>query len=205
MKKIIGLFTILLITTSVFGQINIRDFSYIERTTSGTITFADRIGSDTDYDNIPYVNFIVRDTTKTYDGENVIAYLYILAYEPNYRCYENTMRNVYLYCRVILDKTNDDVRSDITNNWVRVSDVVMTNYFKDSNNYRDIDFFKFDNKRHNSSSSHVDFDGNVVIFTVNIHTMKDGRMTITTERFELTCNKRTFDGNFYITTNRTLK
>ena len=180
MKKIIGLFTILLITTSVFGQIFLGDLSIIE-----SIDITEK----TDVKKIPYVNFVIEDL-----GDK---YLYLLAYEPNFpnTCYEGTIRNVYLY-RKNMSRPNNKF-----NNWIRVSDAIDKDnfYFKDSNNYRDIDFFKFNNERHNTSSSHVNVEGKVIIFTVEIHTMKNGTMLPPTiEKFVLSCYERTLDGNLYM-------
>ena len=77
MKKLIGILTILLLATGVFGQINLGDRSPVEQynwqNTTNSAHFTTTVNEKTHY--------------------------YILAYEPNYPdgCYEDTERNVYLY------------------------------------------------------------------------------------------------------------
>jgi hypothetical protein len=118
-------------------------------------------------------------------------FLYMLAYEPNYPQgnFQNTERNVYLYCKDT---------SDVRNRWIRVSDVVLTNYYLDNNNYQDVDFFTYDPKKHNTSNSKVAFVGNDLKFTVNIHKMTNGSVEIFAQTIYLKLKYQTFsDGNFY--------
>ena len=181
MKKLIGLLSILFLTNNVFGQINLGDLSIIETL---------NISENTDLDDISEVNFIKEE----YYGK----FLYILAYEPNYiGTYDGTERNVYLYCIDMGPYPNEKYWEKLR--WIRVSDAVMTNYFIDTRNYRDVDFYMYDAKHHNTSNSNVVFDGNNLIFTLEIHTKKDGRVSITTEKFVLKLDMRTFDGDSYKT------
>ena len=179
MKKLIGLLSILFLTNNVFGQINLGDLSAIE-----TLSFNKELMDSITEDNLSHVGFIKEDFNRNY--------VYLLAYEPNFAgTYEDTERNVYLYC---IHKNRHG-----TMRWVRVSDVVMTNYHHDSRNYRDVDFLKYDAECHNTSNSKVVFDGNDLIFTLNIHTKENGRMSITTEKFVLKFVMRTLHGHFYKT------
>ena len=183
MKKLIGLLSILFLTNNVFGQINLGDLSRIE-----TMNITENIVVD----DISYVNFII----EKYYGK----FLYMLAYEPNFpfMCYDGMKRNVYLYC-IDITKPDPNEKYKRKLHWIRASDAVMTNSFIDIRNYRDVDFYMYDTKHHNTSNSNVVFNGNDLIFTLEIHAKKDGSVGVTTERFVLKLYKRTFDGNFYET------
>ena len=179
MKKLIGIVAILLITTGVFGQIFLCNKSIIE-----TIDISKELMENISEDNFRYVSFIKNDFNRNF--------VYLLGYEPNFPngCYDGTERSVYLYCLTNWYGTMD---------WIRVSDAVMTNYLHDSRNYRDVDFLKYDSEHHNTSNSEVAFDRNDLIFTLNIHTMENGRMNITTEKFVLKFDALTAHGYFYKT------
>jgi len=159
MKKLIGILTILLLATGVFGQINLGDLSSIE-TYNG-------INDWKSTDNLAHF------TTKFQNHE----FYYILAYEPNCEigCYDNTERSVYLYC---IEKTSGS-------RWRKASDVIMTNHYYDSNNYEDVDFYLYNEHSQNSSNSYVTMDGFNVIFTLNIHKKVNGSATVTSQSFKL--------------------
>ena len=121
---------------------------------------------------------------------------YVLSYEPNFiGLYEGTKRNVYLYCR---DTTHSiDIPAG---RWKRVSDAVLENYYDDSKNYQDVDFYTYDVNRHNTSNSSVkvlDKYGRDVVFTLDIHKMVNGGMNITQQTIHLKLKWNTLDGNYY--------
>ena len=131
MKKLIGIFAILLIGTAVFGQKFIRDHSFVERSSTANITIEDAINRDgIKYDNfdwINYVHFVVDDR------------LYLLSYEPvdNF----NKMglnRQIYLYSKDINDNTSP---------WEPASEAVLTCGIMDMKNYTDVDFYREDRSR----------------------------------------------------------
>lgn len=179
MKKIIGILGILFITTSVFGQVNIGGLSHIERYNwQGT-------------DDFVHFTTVINDHT----------HYYILAYEPNFPRghYSGIERNVYLYCIETSDSPWVRV-SDIESSgsrWLRVSDAVLENYYYGSKNFQDVDFYTYDENRHNTSNSTVTLDGNNVIFTLDVHKMENGSITITSQTFTLELKWHTFNGNFY--------
>lgn len=179
-KRVVLFMTISVLATNINGQINICHYSEIERTPTGNNTAED--------------GFVESGNCYWFQEANLISgkFLYMLAYEPNYPqgCFDNTIRNVYLYCK---DTTNKFSR------WIRVSDVVFENYYFNQNNYQDIDFFKYNPKLHNTSSSKIVADGNNLVITMNIHAMKDGSMTISSQTVVLKIKRRDFDGNFYST------
>lgn len=159
MKKLIGTLTILLLTTGLFGQINLGDLSSIE-TYNGINDW-----KSTDH--------LVHFTTNFQNHE----FYYILAYEPNrdIGCYEGTERSVYLYC---IEKTSGS-------RWRRASDAVMTNHYYDAKNYEDVDFYLYNKSTQNSSHSSVKVDGTNVIFTLDVHKKVNGSVTITSQSFKL--------------------
>lgn len=166
MKKLIGVLTILLLATGVFGQINLGGRSPVEQYNWQNTT------------NLAHFTTTINEKT----------HYYILAYEPNYPdgCYEDTKRNVYLY--------NIETSGS---RWLKVSDAVMTNYFQNTNNYVDVDFFLYNEHTQNMSHSYVTMDGLNVIFTLDVHKKVNGCVTVTSQSFTLELKRRTFDGNFY--------
>lgn len=147
MKKIIGIFAILLIATGVFGQMNIRNHSFIERTSKGLITIEDAIHrnniTDGNFDWIDYIHFVR-------DGK-----LFLLSYEPKENHKSNGSRDVYLYSKDI---------NDINNPWERASRKIMTNSYS-THSFCDVDFFTYDKDYHNTSIGKIveNDDGTVMI------------------------------------------
>ena len=131
MKKIIGIFAILLLGMTVFGQRFIRDHSFVERTPTANNTVEDHLNgywlNCTDYDWINYVHFVE-------DGR-----LYLLSYEPVPNINKMDMdRNIYLYSKDIND--NDSP-------WEVASNVVLNRKFVDMKNYTDVDFYRAEKSR----------------------------------------------------------
>ena len=131
MKKLIGIFAILLIGTAVFGQKFIRDHSFVERTPTGNNTVEDAINRKnlqyTNYDWINYVHFVVDDR------------LYLLSYEPvDNKNKTGLNRQVYLYSKDINDNASP---------WVEASEAVLSCGFMDLKNYTDVDFYRADRSR----------------------------------------------------------
>lgn len=177
MKKIIGLLTILLFTTSVFGVINIGDRSHIE------------YGVWSEKTNM--VHF-----TTEWNGHK---YFYILAYEPNFSrgTYDGMERNVYLYAYNITPP-NPKEKYVHQERWIRVSDAVLNNYYRDFKNYQDVDFFTYNKNYQNSSHSSVVVEGNTVTFTLGIHKKENGRVTVKDEIIVLEAiENRASNGYYY--------
>jgi hypothetical protein len=175
MKKIIGLLVIMFVTTGVFGQINLNDLSDVEH--------GEWLGKMD----------ILHFTTELQHRK----FFYILAYEPNFGgAYNGTKRNVYLYCMDITPE-NPNEKYKRQPHWIRVSDAVLVNYFRDSHNYQDVDFYTYNKDRHNTSNGSVRLDGNDVIFNLEIHKMENGGMSVTQQTIVLELIRNTFDGRFY--------
>ena len=123
MKKLIGLITVLLFSTSVFGQAFIRSYSFIEATQTGNNTIEDAINRTnikfTDFDWISYIHFVK-------DGK-----LFILSYEPKENRMSYGSRNIYLY--------SNDI-NNINSPWEKASSVIMSNSFG-THCYDEVDFF----------------------------------------------------------------
>ena len=155
-----------MLATSVFGQINLGNRSPVEQLNWQSTT------------NLAHFTTTINDYT----------HYYILAYEPNYPdgCYEDTERNVYLYC---IETSGS--------RWLKVSDVVLTNYYDDSNNYQDVDFFLYNEHSQNMSHSKCETDGQNVTFTLDIHVKENGSVTVTSQSFVLELKERGFTGNYY--------
>jgi hypothetical protein len=157
MKKLIGLLAILMLTTTIFGQINYGNFSSIETTPTGNNTIEDGIRCGGGYNSIPVVN-LLRE-----------KFIYMLAYESTASngklgCYENTKRVVNFYCK---DTT------DVKNPWIKVCDSVFVGEYTNRNNYQDVDFFKYDSLRHNTSNSKIVMKRANLLIYLDIHTMVD--------------------------------
>lgn len=157
MKKLIGLLTILMLTISVFGQINYDKFSSIEPTPTGNNTIEDQIRSGLVYNSIPVVS-LLRE-----------KFIYMLAYESTSSNgklgrYENTRRVVNFYCKDT---------SDVKNPWIKVCDSVFVGEYTNRNNYQDVDFFKYDSLRHNTSNSKIIMKRANLLIYLDIHTMVD--------------------------------
>lgn len=182
MKKIICILIVLLLTSNVFGVINIGDVSHIEY----------GIWSEKTH----LVHFFTE-----YNGSK---HFYMLAYEPNFIVgkYVGIERNVYLYSYNISPQNPKEIykRQD---RWIRVSDVVLTNYYRNSNiqyeyNYQDVDFFTYDKDYHNTSHSSVNVEGNTVTFILDIHKKENGSVTIKQQVIVLErASNRASDGYTY--------
>ena len=158
MKKLIGIFTILLIATGVFGQKFVRDHSFVERTPTGNNTIEDAINTSntriTDFDWVNYVHFMVGDR------------LFLLAYEPvPRRTMSGLTRNIYLYSKDI---------TDVTSLWEQSPDTVFTGRFDDSDNHIDVDFFL--SSRSRGSLGTVNVLGNNVEMTIGVERMEKGSL-----------------------------
>jgi len=161
MKKLIGLFAVLLITTGVFGQKFIRSHSFIESTPTGNNTIEDAIHrwnvTDGDYDWVAYVHFVQDDR------------LYLLSYEPNERRMFGVNRDIYLYSKDI---------NDINSPWEKASDIVMTSNWINIQTYDEVDFFIYNEKKHNSSVGEVVVKDDCVELTIGYDVMTNGRVSI---------------------------
>jgi hypothetical protein len=140
MKKLIGLFAILMLSMSVFGQKYIRNASSIERTQTGNNTIADAINR-TNFDNGDYS--WIQDVHFIKEGK-----LYLLAYEPKADALLGGERRIYLY--------SIDTLNIKKNSWKIASYVVMINYISaDSKEYRDVDLHT---KNFNGSYGNVSYE-----------------------------------------------
>lgn len=183
MKKLIGLITILLLSTSIFGQINLNDLSEIEQ---------GEWSSKTD---------ILHFTTEV----NEYKIFYILAYEPNFfGLYEGGVeRNVYLYSIVIdypdyIKNNKDFEKLKKSARWRRASDAVLINHYYDSDNFQDVDFYTYNKDRHNTSNGSVRLDGNNVIFNLELHNRIKGCSVLIEKTVVLECKfNPTRNGYFY--------
>jgi len=161
MKKLIGIFVILLIGTAVFGQKYIRKFSFIEvreKFLDGTfdaVTVEENLRKyhvGDDYDWINYVNFIVDDR------------IYLLSYEPvDDRTKMGLDRQIYLYSKDI---------NDYTSPWEPASEAVLTCFFDDGKNYTDVDFWWAD--RSNGSVGTINAVGDVREIIIGEYRMQNG-------------------------------
>ena len=133
MKKIIGLLTILFITTGVFGQQPIRDYSFIEATNYNStvedgiqyigngLTEQKQNGNGCSvYDWIEYVHFIEGDK------------LFLLSYEPKENPMSYGSRSIYLYRKDI---------NDVNSPWEKASGHIMMNSYN-SYSYSYVDFYR---------------------------------------------------------------
>jgi len=161
MKKLIGLFAILFITTGVFGQKFIRDHSFIKATPTGNNTIEDAINRTninyTDFDWIHYVHFIQNDR------------LFLLSYEPKERRMYAGSRSIYLYSKDI---------NDVSSPWEEASDVVMTNQWMNANNHDEVDFFIYNENKHNTSVGKVVVKDDCVEITIGWEMWCNGRLQI---------------------------
>ena len=182
MKKLIGLFVVLFITTGVFGQKFIRSHSFIETTPTGNNTIEDAIRSwnitGGDYDWIKYVHFVQNGR------------IYMLAYEPNEKftsgnkIMAGTTRDIYLY-----SKDTADVNSP----WEQASEIVMTSLWNNIRDYGEVDFFRSELSR--GSKGEVIVDGDKVYITIGLEIMTNGGESINepiTFGFELNKNDETY-------------
>ena len=122
MKKIIGIFAILLLGITVFGQAFLRSPSFIETTEKGGYTIEDDIRNpdwvDFERKYKRYVHFIQNDI------------LFLLSYEPKEDYTSLGSRGIYLYSKDI---------NDINSPWIKASEIIMTNSFS-SFCYDEVDF-----------------------------------------------------------------
>jgi len=176
MKKIIGIILILLFTTTVFGQ------RFLNRKSA--------IVYGTWQDKTNLVHF----TTES--GNN--KFFYILAYEPYVATgYSNTTRNVYLYCININPDNGAIFREHY--NWIRACDEpILVHYYRDADNYREADFYLYDEQYQNTSHSSVIKIGNDIEFTLDIIDMIGGGFSKQQVKIKLKCiQDRGSDGYFY--------
>lgn len=164
MKKLIGIFAVLFITTGVFGQKFIRDHSFIESTPyEKTLTIDDGIRRGNPPDNnfkwINYVHFVEGDR------------LFLLSYEPIKDLQAiDFSRSIYLYSKDINDKNSP---------WEIASDVIMTNHWQSHDNHNEVDFYIYDKDRHNSSVGRVvKRDDGCVEMTISWELFQNGRQTM---------------------------
>lgn len=165
MKKLIGILAVLLMTTTVFGQKFIRNLSFIEGVDEPFIEFESgrlRTVEDhirysfttiTNYEWIDYIHFVQNDR------------LFLLSYEPKEDYLFGGDRDIYLYSRDI---------TDINSPWEKASDVVMTNNWEDPKNYNDVDFFIYNENRHNNSVGEVVVEDDCVKITIGWEMFHDG-------------------------------
>jgi hypothetical protein len=181
MKKLIGLFAILLITSNVFAQINFGSWSNIQTTDTKNNTVEDGIrnGNNGNFNWIPDIH-IMRD-----------RFIYMVAYEPitSRGCYDNTTRVVNLYCK---DTT------DLKNPWVVVCDSIFVGRYTNWNDYEDVDFFKYDTK-HNTSHSNITMNRGNLVISLDIHTMKNNCVSITHQGIILKRKHVASDGILFYT------
>jgi hypothetical protein len=160
MKKIITVFAIALLGMTVFGQRFIRDHSFIESTPTANNTVEDAINRKNfnfeNFDWISCVHFVE-------DGR-----LYLLSYEPVPDINEMDMdRNIYLYSK------------DINNNdspWELASDTVLERKFVDMKNYTDVDFYFYDENKHNTSVGMVNAVDDVREIIIGEYSKQKGRI-----------------------------
>ena len=161
MKKLIGIFVVLFITTGVFGQKFIRDHSFIKATPTGNNTIEDAINRDgitfTNFDWISYVHFIQDDR------------LFLLSYEPKEDRMFAGSRTIYLYSKDL---------NDVTSPWELASDAVMTNQWTNHKNHDEVDFFIYDENRHNTSVGKVVEEDGCVMMTIGWEMWCNGRLQI---------------------------
>lgn len=164
MKKLIGLFVVLFITTGVFGQKFIRSHSFIETTPTGNNTIEDAIRSwniKGDYEWIDFVHFVQ-------NGK-----LYLLSYEPKdvftsgNKIHAGTTRDIYLYAKDT---------ADINSRWKEASELVMTSKWNHIRDYGEVDFFRSDVSR--GSKGEVVIEGNFVYITIGVEFMTNGGESI---------------------------
>jgi len=160
MKKLIGILVVLFITTGVFGQKFIRDHSFIETTPTGNNTIEDAINRTniefTNFNWIHYVHFVKDDK------------LFLLSYEPIEDLeVMGFSRSIYLYSKDI---------HNVNSPWEKASDVVMTNYWGSHNNHNEVDFYIYDENKHNSSVGKVVVrDDGCVEMTISWELFQNGR------------------------------
>jgi hypothetical protein len=160
MKRLIGLITILLLSSNVFAQKHINRVSEIETTPTANNTIEDEIRDpkfpNNDFDWIRTVHFLK-------DGR-----LYLLAYEPlvvpKGRIIFSGKRSVYLYFKDTTDNYNP---------WVKASDVVIENYEIDCKNYQDLNLYRVGYTK--ECVGEVVFDNNNVKITVGLDKEIDNR------------------------------
>ena len=161
MKKIIGILAILFITTGVFGQKFIRDHSFIEATPTGNNTIEDAINRTnikfTNFDWIHYVHFVEGDR------------LFLLSYEPVEDIMNPEHRCIYLYSKDI---------NNVNSPWEKASDAIMTNHWQSHNNHNEVDFFIYNEKKHNSSVGKVVVKEDCVEMTISWELFQNGRQTM---------------------------
>ena len=161
MKKLIGLLVIMFVTTSVFGQKFIRSPSFIETTLTENSTIEDAIHkwniTDGNYDWVAYVHFVQNDR------------LFLLSYEPKEDRMSGGYRDIYLYSKDI---------NDINSPWEKASDVVMTNHWGSDKDHNEVDFYVYDENKHNSSIGKVVVEDDCVKITIGWELFINGRQMI---------------------------
>jgi len=148
MKKLIGLFAVLFITTNVFGQKFFRDFSFIETTPSGYNTIEDDIR-----DTVVFAGFY--KYVVHFEANNRV---FLLSYEPE----QGNYRDIYLYSKDISDRNSP---------WEKASDIVTTSNWIDSYNYNEFDFYIYNENIHNSSVGNVIVEDDCVKLTIGYELM----------------------------------
>lgn len=160
MKKIILLFVVLFITTSIFAQPFLRDNSFIETTCYGRSTQKTILSNNivtNNFDWIRYVHFVKDER------------LYLLSYEPDIRFTGLTRtpagssRNIYLYSKYY---------KDIDSPWEQASGVVMTSNWMNAMNNSDVDFF--DSKDSYGSVGKVVMNDDCIIITISWRLLTNG-------------------------------
>jgi hypothetical protein len=160
MKKLIGIFAILLITTGVFGQRFIRKESEVERIENEIQYWKTNWkGIDGNYDWIQSVHFIRNNM------------LYMLSYEPMPRekYIMGAERDIYLYGKDL---------TDINSPWVKTSEIIpLRGLWLNPDNYSEVDFFRAE--KSNGSEGNVVQENNCVKITIGYILMTNG--TVHTE------------------------
>jgi len=168
MKNLIGILVLLFVTTGVFGQKFLRSTSEVERTEE-TIQRWNVI--DGNYDWIDCIHFIQNDR------------LYLLSYEPNEiftsgkKIPTGAGRDIYLYSKDI---------NDINSPWEKASNIIMTNNWINGLNYNEVDFFIYNEKRHNSSVGSVIVEKNCIKIIIGFDSMSNGNILINEEPITIT-------------------
>lgn len=183
MKKLIGIFAILLLGTAVFGQKFIRDYSFInarEDFLNGkfdALTVEENIRKyhvGDDYDWINYVHFVVDDR------------LYLLSYEIVDNINKMGLnRQIFLYSKDITDNTSP---------WEPASEAVLTCGFTDSKQYTDVDFWWEDRSRGSAGTINVLDD--CVEMTIGVYRKQAGSIVFD-GKLKITFTPSPISTNFY--------
>ena len=183
MKKLIGIFAILLLGTAVFGQKFIRDYSHIEvreEFLSGkfdALTLAERMIklNVTDHNWIDYVHFVMDDR------------VYLLSYEIVDNINKMDLdRQIYLYSKDINDNTSS---------WEPASKAVLTCGFMDIKNYTDVDFYRED--RSKGSVGTVNVLDDCVEMTIGVYRKQAGSIVFD-GKLKITFTPSPISTNFYL-------